>query len=331
MALQSSLLTPESNLLSNPDGLIYTGSQSVLGSQFNCRILMRKSFFLCIFFVLFLSCPSSGADHMDAVNRKVSIPYTPQRIVSLVPSVTEVIFKLGIEQRLVAVTDFCTYPEAAQALPKVGGYADPSLESILIHKPDLIIAAADMNRPTLVERLENMNIPVYVVHPQTVFETLETIKKIGIISGAEKAANQLVVSIRSRIERIRQQMVGLRTKSVLECVMLEPLTVAGPKTFIADIINIAGGKNVVPEGPSRYPTWNIESLLTVDPEAIVVSAYPGQPEAQHYFDKWPQLQAVKNQQTILVEADWLHRPGPRMILGIEALAKALHPEISIDE
>ncbi|MCK5914450.1 MAG: ABC transporter substrate-binding protein, partial [Desulfuromusa sp.] len=235
----------------------------------------------------------------------------------------------GLEKHIVAVTDFCTYPEAALNLPKVGNYADPSLESILIHKPDLVIAAADMNRPALVRRLELMKIPVYVIHPQTVETTLKTIQNIGHITGAEKQARQLVESIRTRIKRVQQKIADFKQPKTLACVMLQPLTVAGPNTFVADIIDIAGGQNVVTKGPSRYPTWNTEALLSIDPEAIIVSTYPGQPAPKHYFDHWPQLQAVRNQQIIQIEADWLHRPGPRMILGIEALAKALHPGISI--
>jgi len=292
---------------------------------------MHKNFLLSILFILCLSSSAAGNEFTDAVNRQVSIPNSPQRIVSLVPSVTEILFKLGLEQRIVAVTDFCTYPEAALKLPKVGGYADPSLESILIHKPDLVIAAADMNRPALVRRLELMEIPVYVVHPQTVEATLATIEKIGAITGSKKPGKLLVASIKKRIQKVQRQIADLKPPTTLGCVMLQPLTVAGPDTFIADIIDIVGGHNVVPKGPSRYPTWNTEALLAVDPEFIIVSTYPGQPTPKHFFDHWPQLQAVRHQQIIEINADWIHRPGPRMILGIEALAKALHPSITIDE
>jgi len=292
---------------------------------------MPKKFILSILFIVLFSCPAAGTDFTDAVNRQVSIPSSPQRIVSLVPSVTEILFNLGLEKHIVAVTDFCTYPEAALNLPKVGGYADPSLESILLHDPDLVIAAADMNRPALIRRLELMQVPVYVIHPQTVAETLKTIQNIGRITGAEKLGQLLVDSIQTRIQRVHQQIVNLPPQTTLECVMLQPLTVAGPDTFIADIIDIAGGENVVPKGPSRYPTWNTEALLAVDPKTIIVSTYPGQPMPKHFFDHWPQLQAVRNQRIIQIEADWIHRPGPRMILGIEALAKALHPGISLDE
>jgi iron complex transport system substrate-binding protein len=294
---------------------------------------MKKTAQSLLLFVL-LMCLSTqlfAVDFTDALNRQISIPTPPQRIVSLVPSVTEILFKLDLEQRIVAATDYCTYPEAARKLPKVGGYADPSLESILIHKPDLIIAAADINRPALIRRLELLQIPVYVIHPQTVAETLKTIQEIGRITGTKRAGTQLVDSIKKRIERVQREVANHTPLTTIECVMLQPLTVAGPDTFINDIINIAGGKNAVPKGPSRYPTWNTEALLTVNPQAIIVSTYPGQPTPEEYFDNWPQLRAVKNHRIILIEADWIHRPGPRMILGIEALAKALHPDISIDE
>ncbi len=292
---------------------------------------MKKTALTLTLLLLCLSTQLFAADFTDAVNRKISLPHPPQRIVSLVPSVTEILFELGLEKNIVAVTDFCNYPEAALKLPKVGGYADPSLESILLHKPDLIIASADINRPALIRRLELMHIPVYVIYPQTVAETLKTILNISRITGTEQKARHLVGSIQTRIQKIQRQIAKLKPQTTLECVMLQPLTVAGPDTFIADIIEISGGHNVVPKGPSRYPTWNSEALLTVNPEAIIVSTYPGQPAPKHFFDRWPQLQAVRNQRIIQLEADWIHRPGPRMILGIEALAKALHPSISIDE
>lgn len=292
---------------------------------------MRKNFIVSILLTLLFSPSVMGAEFTDAMDRQITLPHTPKQIISLVPSVTEILFKLDLGDRIVAVTDFCTYPEAALKLPKVGNYDDPSLESILIHKPDLIIAAADMNRPALVQRLEQLQIPVYVVYPQTVDEALKTIENIGQITGTEEKSTQLVTSIAAKIQRIQKKISTEKRPTTLECVLLQPLTVTGPDTFVADIISIAGGQNVVPKGPSRYPTWNTEALLTFDPETIIVSSYPGQPDPNDFFDRWPQLQAVKNQRVIQINADWIHRPGPRMILGITALANAFHPGISFDE
>ena len=292
---------------------------------------MLKTILSGILLILFCTQPVGAIQKTDALNRQVAIPDNPQRIISLVPSVTEILFQLGLEEHLVAVTDACTYPEAALKLPNVGNYADPGLEAILLFKPDLVIAAADMNRPALIRRLELLDIPVYVTQSRTVAETLETIETIGIITGGEKQGKQLANSLRQRIREIQHLTAELTPPTTLACVMLQPLTVAGPDTFINDIISLAGGKNIVPRGPSRYPTWNSEALLTANPQTIVVSTYPGQPNPEYFFSKWPQLQAVKNHRIIRIEADWIHRPGPRLILGIEALAKAFHPDVEFNE
>ncbi|MCW8892039.1 MAG: cobalamin-binding protein [Deltaproteobacteria bacterium] len=290
-----------------------------------------KNLFLTVLICLIAPINLLATEFHDALGRKLTLPHTPQRILSLVPAVTEILFALDLENKIVAVTDYCNYPEAARELPKVGEYADPGLENILLFKPDLVFAAADMNRPTLVRRLETLNIPVYVVYPHTVNAALKTIRSIGDITGEPSKAQRLAASIEMRIDRIQQQLPGRKRPGVLEAVMLQPLTVAGPETFGDDIMRIAGGLNVVPTGPSRYPTWNSEALLTIDPEVIIVSTYPGQPDPEQFFARWPLLQAVKNQRIVHIEADWIHRPGPRIILGIEALAKALHPDIRIDE
>ncbi|MCW9050548.1 MAG: cobalamin-binding protein [Deltaproteobacteria bacterium] len=290
-----------------------------------------KNLFLTVLICLIAPINLLATEFHDALGRKLTLPHTPQRILSLVPAVTEILFALGLDNEIVAVTDYCDYPAAAQKLPKVGEYADPGLENILLFKPDLVFAAADMNRPTLVRRLETLNIPVYVVYPHTVNAALKTIRSIGDITGEPSKAQRLAASIEMRIDRIQQQLSGRKRPGVLEAVMLQPLTVAGPETFGDDIMRIAGGLNVVPTGPSRYPTWNSEALLTIDPEVIIVSTYPGQPDPEQFFARWPLLQAVKNQRIVHIEADWIHRPGPRIILGIEALAKALHPDIRIDE
>ncbi len=292
---------------------------------------MPRLLFLCLFMSLIFAGSVSGTDFTDAVGRRVSIPESPRRIISLVPSVTEILFKLGLEKQLVADTDACTYPAAAQKLPKVGNYAEPSLEAILLHKPDLVIAAADINRPALIHRLELLKIPVFVIHPRTVAETLSTIETLGLICGRAQQGKQLAASLRRRIEKLQKQIAGRPRPTTLGCVMLRPLTVAGPETLVDNIIGIAGGINVVPAGPSRYPTWNSEALLAANPQTIIVSTYPGQPDPEEYFSRWPQLRAVKEKRIIRIDADWIHRPGPRLILGIEALARGLHPGIACDE
>lgn len=280
-----------------------------------------------VFIVVLFTSPLSAATFTDALGRQIHLREPPRRIISLVPSITEILFALQAEDKLVAVTDACTYPEAATLLPQVGQYADPSLEQILLQRPDLVFASADMNRPALVQRLENMGIAVFVVYPNNVEQTLETIQNVGRIIGHEKEAEGIVSDFRQRLQYIEQQLAGKTPVTALVCVMLEPVVVAGPDTIVGDVLRYAGGANPVPaKGPS-YPTWNMETLLQIDPEAIIVSAHPGQPQPAAVFSRWHQLQAVRHQRIIVTEADWIHRPGPRMILAIEALARALHPDI----
>ncbi len=287
-------------------------------------------YLLILFLFMLFTAPLLAATFTDAVGRQVVLDEPPRRIISLVPSVTEILFALGAEEQLVAVTDACTYPEAATSLPNVGQYADPSLEQILLHRPDLVFASADMNRPDQVKRLESLNIPVFVVYPSTVQETLETIRAIGQVTGHAAAAEALVDDFSRRLRHIEQQLADRPKISALVCVMLQPLVVAGPDTIVGDILRYAGAVNPVPAGNNNYPTWNMEALLRIDPEVIIVSAHPGQPAPAMVFDQWPQLRAVREQRIIETVADWIHRPGPRMILGIEALAQALHPDIDIE-
>jgi iron complex transport system substrate-binding protein len=290
---------------------------------------MKKHFLPIALLLILYSCPLSAASFTDAVGRQVVLNEPPQRIISLVPSVTEILFALGAQEQLVAVTDACTYPEAATSLPNVGRYADPSLEQMLLQRPDLVFASADMNRPDQVKRLESLNIPVFVVYPNTVRETLETIRAIGQVTGHARAAEELVNDFSRRLQHIEEQLEDRPGVRALVCVMLQPLVIAGPDTIVGDILRYAGAINPVPAGNNNYPTWNFEALLRIDPEVIIVSAHPGQPAPAAIFNQWPQLQAVREQRIIETVADWIHRPGPRMILGIEALAKALHPDIDV--
>lgn len=301
----------------------------------DCRIFsvmsMMKYLALGLIFLAVFLVDADAGEFRDALGRRVELSETPKRIISLVPAVTEILFALDLAEHMVAVTDYCTFPAAAKTLPKVGAYADPGLENILLLQPDLIIAAADMNRPGLVRQLELLNIPVYVVYPQSVEQALQTIRALGELTDRADRAEALAGRIEDRLDKLQRQLLSSRRPQILAPIMLRPLTVAGPETFVADIIHLAGGRNLVTGGPSRYPTWNAEALLAADPEIIVVSSHPGQPDANAFFSLWPQLQAVKSGRIISINADWLHRPGPRMILGIEALARALHPELNLDE
>ncbi|MCK4691397.1 MAG: cobalamin-binding protein [Desulfuromonadales bacterium] len=260
----------------------------------------------------------------DAMGRSVEVPEAPQRIVSLVPSVTEILFALGLEDRVAGVTSFCTYPEQALDKPQVGGYANPSLEAVILQQPDLVFISADSASPALLSRMERLGLSVYVVYPRGIEETIEMIRAVGQVTGAALGGDRLAQQLTDSVARVRAAVAGRQRPRVLFCIMVRPLTVAGPETLVGDLIEAAGGENVVPTGPSRYPTWGAEALLLADPDLIVVSPHPGTPNPTDLFSPWPELTAVKENRIVSVTPDWVHRPGPRLSFGLVALAEAMH-------
>lgn len=255
------------------------------------------------------------------MGRPVEVSAQPQRIVSLVPSVTEILYELGVAERLVGVTRYCTYPPQATTKAQVGDYGDPNLEAIAALEPDLVILAADAANPALLARIEALAIPVYIIYPKGVQEAIAAIRQIGQVVGAAEAGEAAAQRLQEAIEGVRGAAAGPVRPRVVFCVMPQPLVVAGPGTLIDDLIQLAGGINVVPAGPSRYPTWGKESLLAADPDVIVVSSHPGKGDPALLFKGWPELRAVKNRHVVTVEPDWVSRPGPRLALGAEALAE----------
>jgi len=282
---------------------------------------------LLTFFLLFFLWAGTAvsATWTDAVGRTVQVPERPQRIVSLVPSLTEILFALDLGDRLVGATQFCTYPPAAAQVPRIGNYMQPSLEAIVASNPDLVFASADMAAPALVAQLDKMEIATFVVAPRDLDSTVATIRTIGMVMGEAATADQLAREMEEAFCRIGKATENRARPRVLLAIMVNPLTVAGPNTLGHNLIEAAGGSNVVPAGPGRYPTWSMEAVLAADPDVIIVSPNPGEANPAAHFAAWPQLRAVRANRVITIpNPDWVYRPGPRLVLGIEAMAGALH-------
>lgn len=256
----------------------------------------------------------------DGLGRSMSLATVPQRIVSLTPALTELLFALEVQPRLVGVTHQCDYPAAARAITAVGDYGRPNLEAILSVAPDLVVIDAAGGSPRLVERLESVGIPVYVVKTGGLSQTVAMFRQVGTVVGAADKGEQLARQLAALLQSA--QPLG-QAISAIFCVSLQPLVVAAPETLPGEILQHLGAKNLVPSGGRRYPQWTVEALIDADPQLILVAEMNGLEDRTDFFARLPVLQAVQRGRIIAVDPDLVFRPGPRLGQGVQQVQRAL--------
>jgi len=295
--------------------------------------LKKTNIILSCFVLLVLLVPLNNISAMeikDQLNRKIHLPKQIKKIVSLAPSITEIIYALGVEDLLVGVTQYSDYPAAASSLPKVGSYVHLDLERIIALKPDLCIATRDGNPLTTIERLEIMKIPVYAVDPRNLETIIQTILELGRLLKAEKKADFLAANMRSRILKIKNiiSCTQHRTRLFFQ-IGISPIVSAGSPTFINELIELAGGENLA-RGPAAYPRFSKEKVISLAPEVIIITSMARSTvfeKVKAEWNRWPDLPAVKQQRIYLEDSNLFDRPTPRLVDGLELLAKLLHPEL----
>ena len=273
---------------------------------------------------------SSAQTVTDQLGRDVSIPARPQRIVSLAPSITEIVFDLEQGRRLVGVSRYSDYPPQAAKLPKVGAYVRPDIERIVALNPDLCIATKDGNPRTVVDRLTSLNIPVYVVNPHNLDAILDTILEIGTILGARDKAATLTRHMRNRIRRVNARIAQVEYRPrVFFQIGVTPIVSVGAGTFIHELIELAGGQNLA-QGKAAYPRYSREQVLALAPEIIIITSMARQKvfeQVKAEWRKWPNIPAVRNERIYLVDSNLFDRPSPRLVNGLEVLTRLIHPEL----
>jgi len=312
--------------------------KSKSGSQQARRILLRAFFILNFAFCIPATVTAGQStpptvtakrEVTDETGRRVAVPATVRRIVSLAPSLTETLFALGAAERIAGVTDYCDYPPAALAKPKVGGAINPSLEQIVALQPDVVLATRALNRRETVEALERLGIAVYATDPRSVEDTLESTRRLAALIGADEAGERLVTSLRARLEELGRRLAGRAPKRVLFIVWHDPLVSIGRETFLADALRRAGAESVV-ETTQDWPRLNLEEVIRLQPDYLVfASAHAAGIEQTHDELRsrpgWRKLRAVVERH-IAVVSDAVNRPAPRLVDAIEELARQLHPE-----
>jgi iron complex transport system substrate-binding protein len=279
--------------------------------------------------LLALALPSvaSALTVTDQAGRRVTLPSAPERIVSLVPSASEILFAIGAEDRLVGVTDFCDFPPAARAKASVGGMLNPSLETLVRLRPDLVVATDEGNREETVTQIERLRIPVYLVRPTRVAEALDVVTRLGALTGRHAEARSLVGGLSARIDRVRAAVAPLGRPRVLYVLWPEPLIVPGKGALISELIALAGGASVTADASVPYPRYSLEAAVASDPQIIVLARHgTGQGAmARERWERFSHLPAIRAGRLHATDGNLTHRYGPRMVDGLEALARIIHP------
>ena len=265
---------------------------------------------------------------VDDSGRKLYFAKAPRRVLSLAPSLTEMLFAIGLDEQIVGVTNFCNYPPAAAGKPKVG-YTQPNLESLLALSPDMVAAPGELLRADVLAKLEALKVPTFIFEAKSLEHILAHIHTLGRIFERSSAADVLTRHMRERIAEVSRRVETVERKRVLYVLSSHPLITVGPNSYIHQMIELAGGINVAAGTSGAYPRLSMETVLENDPEILVfpVGSTESVPEhEQQTWKRWTGLSAVQHHRLHVVSSDALNRPGPRVVDGLEQLAQVIHPE-----
>ncbi len=310
---------------------VKSSSLAVISGMMRYKIFM---FVFCMTALCLDTSPCHGKAFKDAMGRTVLLEKTPARIIALAPSLTEILYYLGLEDRVVGVTNFSYYPAEALKKPKVGTYINLNVEKIISLSPELVLGTKDGNNPGVVDLLEQAGIPVYIVNPRNVRSVISTVADIGGICGIPEKALDLANGLERRLESVQSAIRYQRKPLVFLQINLQPIMTVNKNTFHNDLITLAGGINMSRDEPITYPRISVEEVIRKQPEVIIISSMDraGQFEKEkNDWMQWTSIPAVKNGRVCLIDSDLIDRPSPRIIDGLETMARIIHPEVKWKE
>jgi len=268
--------------------------------------------------------------YTDDMGRAVSIDEVPQRIVSHVPSITETLFALGLEEKVVGVSDYCDYPEEAKLKPSVGSYFNPSIENIVALDPDLVLTDGHSES---INGLESLGITFFVVDPKDIDGIFKDIELLGKVTGTEGRANKLINDMKKDIAYVSSRVKDAPKVKVFYIIDATDLTLpwtVGPGSFADAFITMAGGENAA-KVQGAWVQFSIEEVVSSDPEIIILPAKHGtaftSPETLKGHPAWSGIIAVRQDRIYTIDGDLVDRSGPRIVQGLKEMAKIIHPEL----
>lgn len=287
------------------------------------RILVRRVTW--IFVILAWSSAAFPSVVLRDVNgTELRIDHPPQRIVSLSPHTTELLYAVGAGERIVGAVEFSDYPPQAQRIPRVGGYENLDVERIVSLKPDLIIGWASGNPPAVLARLRTLGLPLFVTEPQSLDDVAGALESLGRLTGNIEAGSRAAAAFRARAGELRKRYAGRPPVRVFYQVWSQPLMTVNDRQLIGDVLRMCGGRNIFGTLSALAPTVDVEAVLDANPEVIMTSMESGAPSTGlDNWRRWPRLLAVANDNLFVMPPDLLLRHAPRILDGAQLVCEKL--------
>ena len=267
------------------------------------------------------------------INNSAPLPGQTDRIISLAPNITEILFALGLGDEVAGVTIDSDYPPQATTKPKVGTFWQPDIEAVVAARPNLVISLGFQQQQNLTGRLRRIGYNCLTVNLEKVSELFEAIKRIGSAAGRPQQADELISCIRAKLQHLETLVSSGPKVRVLWVVQREPLRVAGRDTFVNEMIEMAGGENAIGPTVNKYPPIGSEQVVACNPEVIIEPAMGREDiesqrkTALQYWSRFQNLSAVKNHRIYVIDGDTVSRLGPRLYEGTEKIARCLRPNL----
>lgn len=278
------------------------------------------------FVILFLNTKFFGLKQVSGDDHQAT---GVQRIVSLSPNLTEIVFSLGLGDRVVGVSSDSDWPAEANSKPKMGTFWQPNIESIIAAKPDLVVCETFLQQNEAAQALKRAGLNVLALRVETIDELFAAISSIGQAAGCLEKAEQLADSLKKQLDQIRIESSHFKKVSVLWVIQTGPVRVAGVNTFVNEIIKLAGGQNAIAPTGDQYPSISTEEIIGCNAEVIIQSAMgpmdlaKQQEAAEKFWSRFSNLPAVKNKRIYVIDPDTVLRLGPRVGEGVQAVAQCL--------
>lgn len=264
---------------------------------------------------------------VDDANREVRVAHPPERVISLLPSVTDLLVALGAQHRLVGRTDD-DRDRRLSHLPSVGRGLTPNLETVTALRPELVITWPDEVSRSIVAQLNVLGIPTYSAAAQSLGDVTRTARRLGVLLGMEAAADSLVNALDAQLDAVRTAVAGRERPRVFYAVWNDPPMTAGPRTFIHELIRIGGGRNIFADARGLWPQVSLEEVVYRRPDVLILPRADNQPldlERLRAAPGWRDIEAVRAGRIFVVNASLFNRPGPRVGEAARRLAGLLHP------